>query len=66
MVVIVALVGSLGVLNTLTLNVLQGLHEIGVMRAIGATGVSLVRSFLIEAVAFGGMGWLLGLALCYE
>jgi len=63
MVVIVAAVAGLGVLNTLTLNVLERRREIGVLRAMGATNAALVLTFLAEGVAIGGVGWALGLLL---
>ncbi|MGI8588050.1 MAG: FtsX-like permease family protein [Chloroflexia bacterium] len=65
MVVIVALIGGIGIANTLTLNVLERRREIGVMRAIGARNGHLVQAFLTEALFLGGAGYLLGLALGY-
>jgi putative ABC transport system permease protein len=65
MVIIVALVGALGILNTLTLNVTERRREIAVMRAIGATDAALILSFLTEGLALGSLGWLVGLALGY-
>jgi putative ABC transport system permease protein len=63
MTVIVALIGGIGVANTLTLNVLERRREIGVMRAVGGQNTHLVQVFLTEALAMGGFGFLLGLAL---
>ena len=63
MTVIVALIGGIGVANTLTLNVLERRREIGVMRAVGGQDSHLVQVFLTEALAMGGGGFLLGLAL---
>jgi len=65
MVVIVALVGALGILNTLTLNVTERRQEIAVMRAVGATNAALILSFLTEGLALGSLGWLIGLAIGY-
>lgn len=65
MVLIVALVGALGILNTFTLNITERRREIAVMRAIGATDAALLFSFLTEGLALGGLGWLFGLALGY-
>jgi len=65
MVVIVALIGGIGVANTLTLNVLERRREIGVMRAIGAGANHLVQAFVTEALFLGGGGYLLGLGLGY-
>ena len=65
MLIIVTLVGFLGILNTLTLGVLERRREIAVMRAMGATNSALLLAFLAEGLAFGGLGWVLGLALGY-
>lgn len=65
MVLVVALVGSLGILNTLSLNVLERRREIAVLRAMGAVDVALVLTFLAEGLALGALGWLLGLAIGY-
>jgi putative ABC transport system permease protein len=65
MLIIVTLVGSLGILNTLTLSVLERRREIAVMRAIGATNSALLLTFWVEGLVLGGLGWLIGLALGY-
>ena len=65
MLIIVALVGSLGILNTLTLNVLERRREIAVLRALGATNADLALSFMVEGMALGAVGWFIGLALGY-
>jgi putative ABC transport system permease protein len=63
MVVIVGVIGGIGIANTLTLNVLERRREIGVMRAIGAGDGHLVQTFLTEALALGGGGYLFGLLI---
>jgi putative ABC transport system permease protein len=65
MVLIVTLVGALGILNTLTLNVLDRRREIAVLRAMGARDAALVLIYLAEGVALGGLGWLIGSAVAY-
>ncbi|NLS79981.1 MAG: ABC transporter permease [Chloroflexi bacterium] len=65
MTVLIALAGGLGVMNTLTLNVLERRREIGVMRAIGASNANLAQVFLTEGLTLGAASWLLGLALAY-
>jgi putative ABC transport system permease protein len=65
MVLLVALVGGLGVLNTLTLNVLERRREIAVLRAIGATDAAVMIGFLVEGLALGVLGWVLGLIIGY-
>jgi putative ABC transport system permease protein len=65
MIVLVAAVGALGILNTLTLNVLERRREIAVMRVVGATDPALLLAFISEGLALGGVGWIIGLALGY-
>jgi ABC-type antimicrobial peptide transport system permease subunit len=62
MVVIVGAVGLVGILNTQTLNVLERRREIGVLRALGGLRGHLVRFFLVEGIALGGLGFLVGAA----
>ncbi len=62
---VIGAMGALGVLNTLTLNVLERRREIGVLRAIGAADANLVQVFLTEGLALGFGGWVLGCALGY-
>jgi putative ABC transport system permease protein len=60
MAAVVAVVGMAGILNTQTLNVLERRREIGVLRALGAVRGHLVRFFVVEGLALGGLGYLLG------
>ncbi len=63
MVLLVAIVGAAGLLNTLALNVLERRREIGVLRALGTDNGQLVLLFLSEGLALGAGGWLVGLLL---
>lgn len=65
MVTIVALISTVGVMNTLTLSVLERRREIGVLRAVGARDASLVQVFLTEGLALGLAGWVLGTVVGY-
>ena len=65
MTILIAAAGGLGIMNTLTLNVLERRREIGVMRAIGAGNADLVQVFVVEGLALGVLSWLLGLFLAY-
>ncbi len=65
MTLLIALAGGLGVMNTLTLNILERRREIGVMRAVGASNAHLAQLFLTEGLVLGVLSWLLGLALAY-
>lgn len=61
--VLVGLIGALGVVNTITLNVLERRREIGVLRSVGASDANVMQAFLTEGVAFGIGGWLIGVLL---
>ena len=65
MAVLVGLVGALGVLNSLTLNVVERRREIGVLRVLGARDRQVALVFLTEGLALGLGGWLLGAVLGY-
>jgi putative ABC transport system permease protein len=54
-------VGSLGIVNTLTMSVIERTQEIGMLRAIGTTRWQIVRMVLAEAGLMGVIGGLLGL-----
>jgi putative ABC transport system permease protein len=62
---LVGLIGALGVLNTLTLNVLERRREIGVLRSVGASDANLVQAFLTEGFALGVGGWIVGILIGY-
>jgi putative ABC transport system permease protein len=62
MALISIVVGSLGVINTLTMSVLERTREIGMLRAIGTTRGQIVRMVLAEALLMGVIGGILGLA----
>jgi putative ABC transport system permease protein len=60
---LLALVGGLGLMGTLSINVLERTREIGVMRAIGASDRSVARIFIVEGVIIGVISWVLGSVL---
>jgi putative ABC transport system permease protein len=62
MALISIVVGSLGVINTLTMSVIERTQEIGMLRAIGTTRAQILRMVLAEAGLMGVIGGLLGLA----
>jgi putative ABC transport system permease protein len=63
MVVIIAIIGAIGVVNTLTLNVLERRREVGVLRSIGGSNERLVQIFVTEGLFLGIAGFLTGLLL---
>lgn len=60
MALISIVVGSLGVVNTLTMSVIERTQEIGMLRAIGMTRAQIVRMVLAEAGLMGVIGGVLG------
>lgn len=65
MVIIVALVGALGMVNTLALNVLERRREIAILRTLGGTDAAVLLAFLGEGLVYGCLGLVLGLAIGY-
>jgi len=63
MAVLLAVVGGLGLMGTMSLNVLERTREIGVMRAVGASDGAVRRVFIVEGIFIGVLSWLLGTGL---
>jgi len=60
MAILLALVGGLGLMGTMSINVLERTREIGVLRAIGASNRSVALVFIREGIVIGLMSWLMG------
>ena len=60
MAVLLAVVGAIGLMGTMSLNVLERTREIGVMRAIGASDGAILKVVIVEGVLIGLLSWLLG------
>ena len=58
---IAMIVGALGVINTLTMNVLERTQEIGMLRSLGMTKWQLAKMILAEAGMMGFAGGAFGL-----
>lgn len=54
------LVGSLGIVNTMTTSVLERKREIGIMKAIGAKNSDIFTQFFIESGLLGLVGGIIG------
>ncbi len=65
MAVLIALVGGLGLMGTMSINVLERTREIGVMRAVGASDGSVLRIVLVEGVLVGVISWIIGGLVAY-
>lgn len=59
------IIGALGVINTLTMNVMERQREIGGLRSLGMTRRQVLRMVLAEAQALGIMGGIYGLGFGY-
>jgi putative ABC transport system permease protein len=55
-----ALVGGLGLMSAMSINILERTREIGVLRAIGAPNRGVSQIFILEGIAIGIMSWLFG------
>lgn len=57
------LVGGIGIMNIMLVNVSERTREIGIRKAIGAARGNILMQFLIESLVVSLMGGLLGLAI---
>jgi putative ABC transport system permease protein len=60
--IVAVIVAGLGIVNTLTMNVLERVREIGVLRAAGMTTRQVQRTVVVEAGILGVAGTILGIA----
>lgn len=58
-------VAGIGIMNTLTVSVIERTREIGILKAIGAKNRTILAIFLTEALLIGIMGGLLGIPFGY-
>jgi putative ABC transport system permease protein len=65
MALLAAVVGAVGLMTTMSINVVERGREIGVMRAIGATSAAILGVFIVEGVLVGVLSWLLAVPLSY-
>jgi putative ABC transport system permease protein len=65
MAILAAIVGSMGLMGTMSINVVERGREIGVMRAIGATSLAVVGIFVGEGMLVGLLSGLLAIPVSY-
>ncbi|GAB4549474.1 MAG: FtsX-like permease family protein [Anaerolineae bacterium] len=62
---LLAIVGGLGLMGTMSINVLERTREIGVLRAIGAPNRGVAQVFVREGIAIGVLSWATGSILAF-
>jgi putative ABC transport system permease protein len=65
MALLLAAVGGLGLTTTMSINILERVREVGVLRAIGASNLTVGKIVLVEGMVMGLLSWLLGLLLSW-
>jgi len=63
MAVMIAIVGGLGLMGTMSINVLERTREIGVMRAVGASNLDIQGIVIIEGMVIGLIAWAISILL---
>jgi putative ABC transport system permease protein len=62
---LIVAISMVGLVNAITMSVLERTREIGVLRCIGARARDIRRIFTAEGVAVSLVGWLLGIPVGY-
>ncbi len=60
---LIAVVGGLGLMGTMSINVLERTREIGVMRAIGASNGDIQGIVIVEGMVIGLISWVISIVL---
>lgn len=61
--VIALVVSAIGMFNTMTITLLERTEEIGIMKSIGASPMSISLMFMVESTLMGLLGSVMGIAI---
>jgi putative ABC transport system permease protein len=59
------IVGGIGIMNIMLASINERIREIGICKAVGATGLSVFLQVLIESVVIALLGAVMGVAASY-
>ena len=65
MALLIVIVGGLGLMTTMSMNVLERTREIGILRAIGASNGAVRRLVMLEGMLIGAISWALAVVLSF-
>ena len=63
MAILSAIIGALGLMGMMSLNVMERTREIGVMRSIGATSRAVASVVIAEGLVIGIVSWLIAIPI---
>jgi putative ABC transport system permease protein len=63
--VLLGVVGGIGLMGTMGINVLERTREIGVLRAIGASDGAILQIIIVEGVFIGLLSWISGAVMAW-
>ena len=63
MALLLAVVGGLGLMGTMSINVLERTREMGVMRAIGAGNKAILQIIEVEGILIGILSWFIAIGM---
>lgn len=63
---LMAVVGGIGLLTIMSINVFERQRQIGVMRSVGATSWVIMSQFLLEGLLIGVLAWGIAIPISYR
>jgi len=59
----IVIIGMIGLVNAMTMNVIERTREVGILRSVGARSRDIRRIFRFEAIVIAALGWVLAVPL---